>query len=96
MKRILLPLLTGVLLGALGVMFWHQAAAAEMKAALKSESDAEIEQMQRELTSARNEATAWQQRLATAGLDDSPVKENANWRPKPSHWNAPRLGSWTA
>ena len=76
MKRILLPLLTGALLGAVGVLFWHQAAAAETEAALKSESDAKIAQMQRELTSARNEATTWQQRFAAAGVDDTPVKEN--------------------
>ena len=76
MKRILLPLLTGTLLGAVGVLFWHQAATAATEAALKSESDLKIAQMQRDLTKARNEATTWQQRLESAGLDQNPVKEN--------------------
>ena len=76
MKRIFLPLLTGTLIGAAGVLFWHQSVSAETEAALKSESDAKIAQMQRELTSARNEASTWQQRMEAAGVDESPVKEN--------------------
>lgn len=76
MKRLLLPLLTGTLIGAAGMLFWHRAAVAETEAALKSESDANIARMQRDLTRARSEAATWQQRLETAGVDESPVKEN--------------------
>lgn len=76
MKRILLPLLTGITLGAAVVLLWHQAADERTRTALKQESDAKVAQLQNELASARSEATTWQQRLAAAGVDDSPVKEN--------------------
>ncbi len=76
MKRILLPLLTGITLGAAVVLLWHQAADERTRTALKLESDAKVAQLQNELASARNEATTWQQRLAAAGVDDTPVKEN--------------------
>lgn len=76
MKRILLPFLAGITLGAAVVLLWHQSADARTRAALKQDGDAKVAQLQRDLASARSEVTAWQQRLAAAGVDDSPVKEN--------------------
>jgi len=76
MKRILLPLLTGMLLGAAGVLVWHLSSATRAEAAFQKERDASLEEMQRELTAARNNAATWQARLADAGVDGTPVKEN--------------------
>lgn len=76
MKRILLPLLTGMLLGAAGVLAWHLSSATRAEASFQKERDARLEEMQRELTAARNNAATWQARLADAGVDEAPVKEN--------------------
>ncbi len=75
-KRILLPLLAGIALGAAVVLLWHQSADARTRAALKQDGDAKVAQLQRELASARSEVTAWQQRLEATGAEDAPAREN--------------------
>ena len=63
MKRSLIPLSIGLILGSVSMFLWHLNAAASAEAAVIRESEARIAQLQVELAGARASADTWRQRI---------------------------------
>ena len=76
MKRSLIPLSIGLILGSVSMLLWHLSAAASAEAAVIRESEERIAQLQVELAGARASADTWRLRMEAAGGDLEPVKEN--------------------
>ncbi|HEX2750659.1 MAG TPA: hypothetical protein VHM91_21825 [Verrucomicrobiales bacterium] len=79
MKKTLIALTAGILIGGGGVFVWSQmraqSADADQLEAL-NKRDAELAKLKTELAGERSAASTLRQRIEVAGLDDGPVKEN--------------------